>query len=54
MAIKLEYVKTAHYEKGKKCPKNSGVLCSAKECHKCGWNPTVQKARLEKIMEARA
>ena len=28
-----------------------GVQCDKKECHKCGWNPEVAEARLEKIRE---
>lgn len=25
------------------------IMCSNRECHKCGWNPVVAKARLEKL-----
>ena len=28
-----------------------GVICYRQECSKCGWNPEVAQARLEKIME---
>jgi hypothetical protein len=33
------------------CPNNAGVECWYKEkpCKTCGWNPEVEKARLERI-----
>lgn len=33
------------------CPHNDAVLCKYKEkpCATCGWNPEVEKARLDKI-----
>lgn len=36
------------------CPHNSEVACRYKEkpCATCGWNPTVAKARLERITQA--
>lgn len=53
MAIKLEYYKTAPYKKEKTftCPNNQGVVCSAKDCYYCGWNPTRAKLRMAKILE---
>lgn len=33
------------------CPNNSGVICSKKECNRCGWNPDVATARSLKILE---
>lgn len=47
--MKLEYVKVAHYDKNRNCPHNDAVVCDKKKCYKCGWNPTVAKARMEKI-----
>lgn len=35
---------------GDECIFNCFVDCIEKDkCHKCGWNPKVQKARIEKI-----
>lgn len=33
------------------CPHNEGVPCSiiGRHCEKCGWNPEVAEARLEKF-----
>ena len=31
------------------CPNNPWVMCSVKNCYRCGWNPTVAEMRLEKI-----
>lgn len=43
------------------CYYNSEVLCSKKECDKCGWNPVVERRRkeaqawqLEKLMLMRS
>lgn len=33
------------------CNYQEGVQCEKKNCHKCGWNPEVAKARLEAIIE---
>ena len=33
------------------CKHNKGVICDDQKCDGCGWNPEVQKARKEKIME---
>ena len=33
------------------CPYNLEVSCTVRNCHKCGWNPDVAKARTEKYME---
>ena len=33
------------------CPYNKAVECSFRRCDKCGWNPEVAKARLDKYME---
>ena len=33
------------------CPNNSNVDCGKKECHRCGWNPEVAKARLEAFIK---
>ena len=49
MAMKLEYVKTARYQKDTSCPHNSYVRCEYKTCHRCGWNPNVAKIRMDKI-----
>ena len=27
------------------------IMCDKRNCSKCGWNPEVAKARLDKIME---
>ena len=32
------------------CPHNMGVEYDKPECDRCGWNPKVAAARLEKIM----
>lgn len=53
MAMKLEYVKCAHYEKDMSCPHNEACRCASKNCHKCGWNPKVAEARMQKIRQAR-
>ena len=33
------------------CPHNEGVPCSiiGRHCEKCGWNPEVAEARIEKF-----
>lgn len=38
------------------CPHNDAVACRYKErpCATCGWNPEVEKARLEKITRPRS
>lgn len=37
----------------KHCPE--GVKCSAdSDCNRCGWNPAVAKARLERIRKGAA
>jgi hypothetical protein len=33
-----------------KCPYQENLECTAMKCHKCGWNPEVAKARLDKIL----
>lgn len=33
------------------CPYQDNVGCYARNCDKCGWNPDVAKARLEKYKE---
>lgn len=33
------------------CLHNVGVSCENHQCDGCGWNPDVQKARKEKIMD---
>ena len=33
------------------CPYNHEVDCTLQMCGKCGWNPEVAKARLEKYLE---
>ena len=45
--------KVANYEKECRCPHNEFVVCSMKKCTRCGWNPDVAKARLEKIRQER-
>ena len=32
-----------------KCVNNEHVTCRDRNCEKCGWNPKVAEARLEKI-----
>ena len=36
------------------CEYNTGVACDpkTKDCSKCGWNPAVAKARLDKFCHA--
>ena len=52
MAIKLEYVKVASYEKKPVvCQYNEGCQCTVKSCYNCGWNPVVAKMRLDKLQE---
>ena len=55
MAMKLEYVKCAQYEKREyhDCPHNEGCRCRLKNCHNCGWHPNVAKARMQKVMQVR-
>lgn len=38
------------------CPHNDAVNCKYKEkpCRRCGWNPEVKKARLDKILKPRS
>lgn len=32
------------------CPHNDHVICDAKhECRRCGWNPDVHAARVERL-----
>lgn len=50
MAMKLEYVKIKRYTKNLSCPHNNACKCSKQTCWKCGWNPTVEQRRMEKIM----
>lgn len=35
------------------CPHNDAVDCeqSKKKCYRCGWNPTVAKARMDKLLK---
>lgn len=49
MAMKLEYVKVANYEKETVCPHNNACRCTGRNCYRCGWHPKVAKKRLEKI-----
>lgn len=53
--MELEYYKPQHYKKQEyyDCPHNEGCRCRWKNCHKCGWNPKVADARMQKIMQAR-
>lgn len=53
MAMKLEYVKVANYAKDTGCPHNDALLCNAKKCKACGWNPSVAKMRLDNIKRLR-
>lgn len=32
-----------------RCDHNEHVICRDRKCEKCGWNPVVAEARLEKI-----
>ena len=52
MAIKLEYVPLANYERKKptECKYNKACWCLEKTCWCCGWNPTVYQKRLAKLM----
>ena len=50
--MELEYYKVdPNYKKEQSfiCPHNAWVMCSAKYCYRCGWNPPVAERRLEKI-----
>lgn len=48
--MQLEYIKVEKQPKGPfQCPHNEGCACKRKECHKCGWNPKVAKARAERV-----
>jgi hypothetical protein len=49
----LEWKRKESNELMWECPYNKSVDCSFRKCDRCGWNPEVAKARLEKIMEAR-
>lgn len=53
MAMQLQYVKIAHYEKDVSCPHNDGVRCDKRNCYNCGWNPKVHEKRLEQFQKAR-
>jgi hypothetical protein len=33
------------------CPHNYEIDCDHATCDSCGWNPTVAKARLEKVVK---
>lgn len=35
------------------CPNNAYVVCTHKNCYHCGWNPTVAKMRMDKILKER-
>ena len=32
------------------CTYNEGVFCTEKTCERCGWNPSVARCRLGKII----
>lgn len=32
------------------CFFNEGCCCARRQCDKCGWNPVVAKARLDKLL----
>jgi hypothetical protein len=52
MAMKLEYVKCVTYKKERNfvCPHNDACRCEVKNCYNCGWNPKVEKLRMQKIL----
>lgn len=53
--MKLQYIQNdPNWKQRKKypfktCPYNEEVRCNHVNCKRCGWNPKVAKARLEKI-----
>lgn len=52
--MELEYYEVdERYQKVKpfECPNNDGVMCTMKNCECCGWNPTIAKMRLAKILK---
>jgi hypothetical protein len=57
VSMELQYIKNdPDWKKSRKnqpCPYNEGCHCHKRECWKCGWNPKVAQARLEKIEQAR-
>ena len=49
-------IKNAPIPREVACRYADGVVCSKRDCEKCGWNPKTADARLEKLhaeMEAR-
>ena len=49
--MELQYIKVDGKKRTElhQCPYNRECRCRTKNCHKCGWNPTVAKARMEKV-----
>lgn len=54
--VQLQYIKNdPDWKKKKKsqkkttCPYNEGCVCLKKDCKRCGWNPRVAKARMERM-----
>ena len=49
--MELEYIKVEKQPKkgAQQCPHNEACRCYVKQCYKCGWHPTVAKARAEKV-----
>jgi hypothetical protein len=46
----LEWNRSTTDESLWQCPYQRNVECSCRNCDRCGWNPEVAKARLDKIM----
>ena len=38
----------------KKCSYNNQVDCNINTCWRCGWNPSVAQARINKVLRVRA
>ena len=55
--IRMQYLKNdpdwkkkvKESRKSTKCHYNDGCECDKRDCKRCGWNPKVAKARLEKM-----
>ena len=37
---------------GEDCKFNKGVACDIHQCETCGWNPAVEKMRIEELRKA--
>lgn len=55
--MELQYYKVQKFKKDvMDCKYNEGCRCNRYQramCHRCGWNPRVAKARMDRILDQR-